>query len=76
MKKNILIIILTIFVALFALYGSIKAREAEKNLNVAQEQRVLAQANAAEAVRQAEIAIRSAAEAEKAQAALRECQNK
>ncbi|MEP5612881.1 MAG: hypothetical protein ABJP45_11555 [Cyclobacteriaceae bacterium] len=76
MKKNILIITLFVFVVLFALYGSIKASEAEKNLIVAQQQQVLAQENAAEAMRQSELAIARAVEAEEARAALEQCQNK
>ncbi len=76
MKKNLIIIILSLITALSITYGYIKAFEAEKNLTVARE-------NQLEAERQAELATKTAAEAKAAQAEaeriadeLEQCQSK
>lgn len=66
MKKNIVITILSFLLILFVLFGFIKANEAEKNFMVAETAQAEAQENAMEAMKQSEIAISRAVEAEEA----------
>ena len=83
MKKNILIVLLILVSAFFALFAKIKANEAEKAANEAQVNLVLAQENAQRADIEMEKALHAAAdavrqqhEAERLMAALQECQSK
>lgn len=68
MKKNIVIVVLSILVITFFLFSYIKASEATKQHALAEVAAKEAMLNAEEAQKQSELAVEAAAEARKAQA--------